>query len=57
LDASIELLNINGQKVLEGSIAEQRTGCLDVSCFPNGIYLLKVTGEYGVTLKKVVIKH
>jgi photosystem II stability/assembly factor-like uncharacterized protein len=50
---SIFILNINGQRLLEQKNIEQGMA-IDVSIFPEGIYVVKVVGENGIWVGKMV---
>ncbi len=57
MSGSIELLHIDGQKVMERSVADQLSALMDVSHLANGIYLLRMKNDNAVILKKVAIRH
>jgi photosystem II stability/assembly factor-like uncharacterized protein len=50
---SISILNINGQQLHQQEITEPNT-TIDVSNFPNGVYLVKLIGEKGVQVGKFI---
>ena len=52
--STVELINISG-KVVSSFGWNGKSTQVNVSSISNGVYLLKVTGKYGVEVKKVVI--
>jgi len=51
----IEIFSLNGELVYSSII--KNGDSIDVSLFKNGIYILKNTSNFGVQVKKLVIKH
>ena len=50
---SITIMNVNGAKVFEGTIVDQK---LDLSTLTSGIYIIKIETEKGINYKKIVKK-
>jgi len=48
-------MNINGEELITRQITEPKTQ-LDISTLPSGVYVVKLVGEKGVQVGKVV-KH
>ena len=51
--SSLTILNILGEEVYTG-IPKAGTTDIDISNFPKGIYLIRLQGEKGMTIRKVV---
>ena len=52
---TVELIDINGKKLYEEKMSGTITK-INASHFSKGIYFIKLTGENGVTVKKVIIQ-
>lgn len=55
-DASVELYNINGRRVLQQKMKTNTSHRLNVSAYQKGIYLLKVTTSEGSYTEKIIIQ-
>lgn len=54
--STIQLININGQVVLNKSVTTSKT-TLDISRFDNGFYMMKITNGEETTMKKLIIEN
>ena len=54
-NTQLQIININGQVVLEKQINDQNT-LLDVSSYNKGVYIIRITNESGVSINKLVVK-
>jgi photosystem II stability/assembly factor-like uncharacterized protein len=52
-NGSLSILNISGQQLLQQEITEPIT-TIDVSTLPSGVYVVKVVGDKGVQVGKIV---
>jgi hypothetical protein len=54
-NTQLQIININGQVVLEKQINEQNT-LLDVSAYNKGVYIVRISNQTGVSINKLVVK-
>ena len=47
------ILNLNGQEILQQTISKPSTH-IDISAFPTGFYIVKLTGEKEVSVGKFI---
>jgi hypothetical protein len=55
-NAYLQLFTTKGQQVYQ-SYNETKQANINVSCFENGVYILKVNSQKGIVTKKVFISH
>ena len=51
--STLSVLNLNGQPLLTRRVKETKT-FVDISTLPTGVYMVKVVGERGVQVGKVI---
>ncbi|NVO19350.1 MAG: C10 family peptidase [Bacteroidetes bacterium] len=60
IPVSLELYSLQGTKVYQNSYKIQKgefAGQIDVSTYPNGIYLLRIASSDGVLTHRVIVNH
>ena len=55
-DAQIEIFNANGSLVLSRTLEEQLSK-IDITALTEGLYLVKIKRESGITTRKILIQH
>jgi hypothetical protein len=55
-DATVSLMNIIGEVLVEKKINNKKPVQFDASSFPSGIYYIKLQTENGTYIKKVCLK-
>lgn len=56
MNSSYELTDINGRTILSGNLING-SGSVNVSELTNGVYLLQVANETGMTTKRITVSH
>ena len=54
-NSQIQIVNLNGQIVLEQQINDQNT-LLNVSTYNKGVYIIRIINESGISIHKLVVK-
>ena len=57
---NIQITNVSGQKVFEQSIRQQSANTdftVPTAQLPNGLYMVRITGDQGNWTKKLIIRH
>lgn len=55
LDASVELLDITGRRLLANNFSNTSVANLDLSTIANGYYIIKITSEKGSAQKRIIV--
>ncbi len=55
--ATLSLYNVYGKVVFQENTDNAAEGEIHVADFPSGVYMLKVSNEFGMLTKKIIINH
>jgi hypothetical protein len=53
---TIELLTMNGQTLCRRITCDKEYE-MDISDYPDGMYLVRITGDKSMTVRKIILKH
>jgi hypothetical protein len=53
----ITLFSLEGQKIIEYQVDNQKNGSINCQYQPDGMYILELKSEQTITRKKILIAH